>query len=89
MNKLDIYRNEIDALDGRLLEILFKRLSVVKKIGIFKRAHNLPALNSMRKSAVLEKFKAACAEHGMPPRLGAQLYKIIHEYSVKLERESK
>ena len=86
MNELEIYRKKIDALDDTLLDVLFERQSIVKKVGEYKHAHNLPVADAARKAAVMKKFKTA---PGLDGKFGEELYELIHKYAVKSEEEIK
>lgn len=49
---LDEYRQQIDALDIRILEILNDRTRIVEKIGAVKREAELPVYEPKREDAV-------------------------------------
>ena len=89
MRGIDELRREIDILDERLTEILAQRQRIVKEIGLYKKANNLPALDEKRKKEVLEKFKRRADAAGLDRDFAARLYELIHSYAVKYEEEIK
>ncbi|MEA3332321.1 MAG: prephenate dehydratase [Pseudomonadota bacterium] len=52
--ELDILRKEIDSLDSNLLELINRRLELVRKIGQEKQEQGLSTLNNARESLVLQ-----------------------------------
>ena len=48
-------RRQIDGIDEQLLELLAKRMRISREIGIYKKEHNMPILQSPRYSEILEK----------------------------------
>lgn len=85
--ELDIYREEIDSIDTRLLALLAKREEIVKNIGRYKKQNNLPALNPQRKQQVTEKFKTKAAELNLSQDFALKLYGLIHDRAIELEEE--
>ena len=57
------YRNEIDALDLQLLELLNRRTKVVEEIGQVKAAMNLPVYEPKREEDV---FRNVIEHNGGP-----------------------
>lgn len=51
-------RGQIDTIDEQLLELLAKRMRISKEIGVYKKEHNMPILQSPRYSEILEKRSA-------------------------------
>ena len=48
-------RRQIDGIDEQLLELLAKRMRISREIGVYKKEHNMPILQSPRYSEILEK----------------------------------
>jgi chorismate mutase len=47
-------RKEILEIDNKIAELIAQRIDVAKKIGIYKKNHNLPILNKEQEAKVLE-----------------------------------
>ena len=48
MQELQNYRESIDKIDIQIIELLSKRFEVVKKVGEYKKLHNIPPLQPER-----------------------------------------
>ena len=62
MAGLDDYRVEIDSIDKELVELLDKRMRVSKKIGSYKKEHNLPVTDLVREREKLDKVTEMATE---------------------------
>ncbi|MCI8648711.1 MAG: prephenate dehydratase [Anaerotruncus sp.] len=58
MEDLKSYRGEIDRIDAQLIPLLEQRMNVVRKVAAYKKAHQLPVLQSGREQEVLQKAVA-------------------------------
>lgn len=68
------FREEIDAIDARILELLNQRATIAEKIGDTKEAAGLPVIEPAREQQVIER---AAARNGGP--LTAEAVKGIYE----------
>lgn len=59
LNDIKSLRAEVDALDDRLIELLIRRFSAVRKIGARKAAAGAPVLQPDREFAVYERVRNA------------------------------
>lgn len=87
MPELSSYRQEIDTLDREIIELLGKRFAAVRQVGIFKKEHNLPPLQSSRWAEVIKTRTAWAVEQGLSPAFIEQLWDKMHTYA--LEEEEK
>lgn len=55
--KLELYREEIDEIDKKLLILFERRLEVVSKVADVKKSINMDILDASRESKVLEKVE--------------------------------
>lgn len=51
------YRKEIEEIDLQIQALLKLRLDVVKKVGSYKKEHNLPVLDSKREKDLFLKIE--------------------------------
>ncbi|RLB73129.1 MAG: hypothetical protein DRH03_03655, partial [Deltaproteobacteria bacterium] len=56
--ELDKLRENIDALDGKILELINQRLKLARRIGREKSDQGLATLNNARESLVLQRLNA-------------------------------
>lgn len=80
-----ILRKQIDGIDNSLLELLAKRMRISREIGIYKKEHNMPVLQTGRYSDILENRCNAGSELGLDPAFVAEIMKAIHEESVNVQ----
>jgi monofunctional chorismate mutase len=82
--KLLELRNRIDEIDKDILRLLELRFQVVKEIGAYKKANNLPILDVNREKEVLEMRKALLVNKENWPHF-ENLFKLIMKVSKDLE----
>ena len=78
--QLGAYRQQIDSLDQRIVDLLQQRARVVEKVGKIKREAHLPVTVPDREQQVIEKAQQ-CAKGGpLPPEVIGRIYqKLIEE----------
>jgi chorismate mutase len=80
-------RHQIDELDDQLLELLAKRMRVSREIAQFKKANNMPVLQTGRYDEILTKRVKQGKELGMSEEFLKVLLEAIHEESVHTQLE--
>ena len=80
---LTALRRQIDGIDEQLLELLAKRMRISKEIGVYKKEHNMPILQSPRYSEILEKRSCMGEQMDLSPDFVKEILKEIHEESVR------
>ena len=84
---LRLLRQQIDRLDGELLELLAKRMRVARDIGAYKREHGMSVVQPGRYNDLMKKR----VESGEQLELGADFVRnilaSIHEESVRQQLE--
>ena len=71
-----------DVLDY-VLNLLAKRMRISKEIGVYKKEHNMPILQSPRYSEILEKRSCMGEQMDLSPDFVKEILKEIHEESVR------
>ena len=83
MKDLDTLRVEIDSIDKDITRLFEERMNVARQIGEYKKAHDIPVLNSSREQAVIEKNIARLENENLGPYLNdfyTQLMRVSREY---------
>ena len=80
---LSALRRQIDGVDEQLLELLAKRMRISREIGVYKKEHNMPILQSPRYGEILENRAKAGAAMELNPDFVQAILKNIHEESVR------
>ena len=76
-------RRQIDAIDENLLELLSKRMRVSREIGIYKKEHNMPILQTPRYGEILENRPKMGISMNLNPDFVQTIFSAIHEESVR------
>lgn len=76
-------RRQIDQIDEQLLELLAKRMRISREIGVYKKEHNMPVLQSPRYSEILEKRSSMGEAMELNSDFTREILKKIHEESVR------
>ncbi|MFV0392127.1 MAG: chorismate mutase [Paludibacteraceae bacterium] len=80
---LTALRRQIDGLDNDLLELLAKRMRVSQEIGVYKKEHNMPILQTQRYDEILKDRIAQAEKMGMSGEFMKTVLMAIHEESVR------
>jgi chorismate mutase/prephenate dehydratase len=78
--QLAAYRDQIDSLDQRIVELIQERARVVEKVGNIKREAHLPVTVPSREQQVIEKAQALAKDGPLPPESVGRIYqKLVEE----------
>ncbi len=80
-------RRQIDNIDEQLLELLAKRMRISREIGVYKKEHNMPILQSPRYSEILTNRTHMGESMDLNPEFVKEILKEIHEESVRQQME--
>ncbi|GAP69830.1 3-deoxy-D-arabinoheptulosonate-7-phosphate synthase [Bacteroidales bacterium 6E] len=86
-NQLEVLRNRIDALDTELLEVLSSRMDIVKEIGLYKKEHNVTALQINRWAQLMDARIKMGEKLNLNRTFTQILFQLIHEDSVRMQTE--
>ena len=79
-------REAIDALDGRIVELIGERQAWVERAGRLKRAQGEDAVRApARVEAVIERVRALAAPAGASPEVVERTYRALIAAFVELE----
>lgn len=84
---LRLLRHEIDRLDNDLLEVLARRMRVCRDIGMYKKEHSMPVLQTGRFDHIMHSRVATAVEMGMSADFMRTVLAAIHEESVRQQIE--
>jgi chorismate mutase len=84
-DSLPFFRADIDRLDAELIKILGQRMQVVAEVGKYKATHNIPALQTGRFNAILQKNIELGKKEDLSEKLITDLMNAIHAESLAKE----
>ena len=81
--ELNWLRAEIDELDARLWETISARMDVSRRIGKWKKAHDVAPLQPKRFQQLSEQVAQFAKENGLSSDFAQEVLKLIHEESLR------
>lgn len=85
---LEGYREQLDALDAQLINLLQERFSVTAEIGAYKRKNGLPAHQPERAAALLADRTKAAELAGLDPAIAGRIFEAILAESTKAQEDA-
>jgi 4-amino-4-deoxychorismate mutase len=79
------YRQQIDDLDDKILELLGRRFQIVRKVATIKSKNDLPSFLSDRVVEVRERNAKTGKKYGIDPDFIRMLYSLIIYQSCTIE----
>jgi chorismate mutase/prephenate dehydrogenase len=86
---LDELRRELAGIDRELLALAARRQRLASDIGKVKRAAGISTRDFRQERDVLERARAAAAEHGLSPELAEQLLLLLIRSSLGVQERDK
>lgn len=80
-------REQIDALDNNLVELLSNRMNICRKIGSYKKKHNMTVLQANRYKEIIDKRGAQGELFGLDSEFVKHIFELVHEESVRQQME--
>ena len=80
-------RRQIDQIDEQLLELLAKRMRISREIGVYKKEHNMPILQSPRYNEILENRSNMGESMDLNTEFVKEILREIHEESVRQQMD--
>lgn len=84
---IDQLRAQIDIIDENLLYTLGSRMGVSRKMGEYKRDHNIAILQASRWDQVLAAMQEKARKYGLSEAFVTGVFNAIHEESVRVQNE--
>ena len=81
-NQLLEFRNNIDLLDLKIIELLNDRKKIVETIANFKNKNQLTIFQIERWFEILKTRKKTARKLGLDTQMIAEIYELIHKYSI-------
>jgi len=86
-NKLEELRDKIDSIDHDLIETLSSRMRIIQLIGEYKRDNNVTIFQLERWKEIIRTRPQWAQSLDLTPDYIEELYKIIHEESLKVQTD--
>lgn len=80
---LELLRDEIDAVDADILDLLSRRMAVARRIGELKRTKGLAVVQPARYARLIDERCARAEAGGLSPEFVKHFFSAVHEESVR------
>jgi chorismate mutase len=78
--QLATYRQQIDSIDHRLVDLIQERAHVVQQVGAVKQEAHIPVTDTSREQAVIQKAEQLGKDGPLPPEAVGRIYqKLVEE----------
>ena len=84
-DNLEAFRSEIDKLDAELLEILSRRMDIVKEIATYKKTNKITILQLKRWSNIITDRVESGMTKGISKEFLLKLLQIIHKETIDIQ----
>lgn len=81
-------RSRIDRIDSRIIELLGRRMSVARRLGVFKRRQGVSLFQPGRYAEILKSRVAHGAKFALEEEFVTRLYQHIHEEALRHQEVS-
>jgi len=85
--KMKPFRQRIDDLDDRIIDLLAQRTDIIREVAQFKYDEDIPAVLQDRVDEVRERAATAAAARNVDEDTVRAMYRILIRYSCDLETE--
>ena len=81
--KLAEYRDSIDNIDAALIFLLSERFKITKKVGLYKKAHNLPPADKDRERALVLRLRELAKTAKLDPDFSEKFINFVIEEVIR------
>lgn len=87
VNALEGLREQIDHADQEILEAMARRMSLVERIGEYKKTHNVAVLQMERWNQIYDSRREWAAALNLNPDFVGEFYKMMHQESIRRQTD--
>ncbi len=85
LERMHALREEVDHLDAQFLEVIARRMNIVREMGALKKAENVSTLQPERWSAILDDRVNKGIGAGLNGPFVQELMQLIHEEAIRTQ----
>ena len=87
MNGLASFREELNDLDERIVELIARRIDRCRSVARYKKQNGIPMMQSGRVQQVKDRCADLAAERAVDPDFMRKLYSVIIDETCRVEDE--
>lgn len=80
-------RQEIDRMDQELIQVLSRRMNIVRRIGAYKKEYGITALQIRRWASIIEDRLEKGESAGLHREFLLRLLQIVHKEAIRIQSE--
>lgn len=77
------YRDRLDEIDDKLMELLVKRMEISREIGAVKREKGLTVFQPFRYNETIERYTKCCADSKIDIEAVKSIFEAVHSESIR------
>jgi chorismate mutase len=85
--ELEKLREKIDSIDDEIVNLLSKRMEIVKEVGKLKKEYQIDPLDVKRLEELIADKKQRAKVLGVSQTFIERLFKVIHQHSVSTQKK--
>lgn len=74
---LDSFRSSIDNIDAAIIHMLAERFKITRRVGEYKRIHQLAPADPEREAQQIERLRALAQDADLDPEFGEAVIRFI------------
>ncbi|MBX9598055.1 MAG: chorismate mutase [Burkholderiales bacterium] len=87
MNDIELLRKQISEIDADIIGLIAFRQQISKRIGEYKKQHNLSVIDPAREALLHEFHRMTSIDHGVSPELSKKVFEVLIEESRKVQTD--
>lgn len=89
MDDLSKLREEIDAVDNQLLQLLKKRIEIVKRVGDLKKKTGQAIVDASREQSIIDKRSEQAKAYGIDRSIVEKVWRTLFQIAYTIEEDHK
>ncbi len=85
MERIEVIRKKIDAIDTRITKLLKRRFMLAKKAGEYKKKNGLRKIDRKREREVLQKIARHAKSIGLDSKSAGEIFRVIIKEGRKIQ----
>jgi chorismate mutase len=82
---LELFRRRLDKLDDQIVRLLGERFATCREIALYKRANEIPMMQSERVSEVRARYRSRGGEAAVPTDFTQALFELLSHATCGME----
>lgn len=85
MDEINKLRGEIDKIDQELLDLIVRRIELVRAIGAVKKNEGIEVIDEEREKEIFNRLTTLAGEKGIDPDIVKKIWNVLIKISYEIE----